>query len=73
MIHRMFFKDSLELGLTPATKRLLAARQPEDAPKPRFFESICAPARDVSPDLCENRLKAYRSQKEAEGKFRDKR
>ncbi len=69
MIHRMFFKESHELGLTPATKRLLANRPAEDAPQPRFYESICAPAREVALDVCENRLKAYRSQKEAEEKI----
>lgn len=69
MIHQMFFKDSLELGLTPATRKLLAERPAEAKPQPRYYESICAPAREVAHDVCENRLKAFRNKKQAEQMF----
>ena len=42
MIHRMFFKPNHELGLTPATKKLLEA-MPVQVPQPRFYSSICVP------------------------------
>ena len=48
MIHRMFCKQNHELGLTPATRKLLADRKAENKQDehnvPRFYESICMPA-----------------------------
>ncbi len=52
MIYRKYFNPSVEMGLTPATKRLLAAKdaEPGDTDE-RFYEAICAPVVDVPPDI----------------------